>query len=153
MGTETKKRKPRPSTLRALAVANMGNPRKADYDPLAAQRNTKMNIIKANKLFLEYAEEALHVMVEIMRDEENDASVRLKAANDIHNRAFGTPVNTSVQHQIREQAASGTGLSEEAVLSASSDELRALADQLSKFVEAEENLVDITPNESDGKKS
>ena len=141
-----------PETLRSLAVKHVA-PRHLENEDLRRHRNTKLSIMKANKLFLEYAEEALHVMVDIMRDEENDASVRLKAANDIHNRAFGTPVNTSVQHQIREQAASGTGLSEEAVLSASSDELRALADQLSKFVEAEENLVDITPNESDGKKS
>jgi hypothetical protein len=153
MGARRSKQKEKtPETLRSLAVKHV-SPRHLEPDDLRRQRNTKMNIVKANKLFLEYAEEALHVMVEIMRDEENDASVRLKAANDIHNRAFGTPVNTSVQHQIREQAGAGTGLSEAAMLSASSDELRALADQLSKYVDAEENMVDITPDESDGKKS
>lgn len=108
------------------------------------QAITRRNIRAAQKLFQEYAQEALDTMVGIMRDEGADPSVRLKASNDILNRAYGTPVSTQVQHKIIEDE-TGSSISTTAISSAGTAELMQLASALSRFMEAEGNTIDVTP--------
>jgi len=108
------------------------------------QAVTRRNVLAAQKMFQQYAEEAMLTMVEIMRDEEADHAVRLKAANDIQNRAYGTPVSTQVQHKIIEDE-TGSPVSAQAISSAGTKELLALAQALSRYVEDKENIVDVTP--------
>lgn len=83
-------------------------------------------------------------MVEIMRDPDADHAVRLKAANDIQNRAYGTPVNTQVQHKIISDE-TGSPVNTQALTSAATAELEQLAQTLARFVEAERNTVEVTP--------
>jgi hypothetical protein len=118
----------------------MGRP-KGSGGPQAV---TKRNVIAAQKMFQQYAEEAMLTMVDIMRDEENDAAVRLKAANDIQNRAYGTPVNTQVQHKII-QDETGSAISTTAISSAATSDLEMLAKTLARYVEAEKATIDVTP--------
>jgi len=84
-----------------LAKANEAAKRKPGRPP-GPSSVTRRNVLAAQRMFQQYAEEAMMTMVEIMRDEDADHAVRLKAANDIQNRAYGTPVNTQVQHKIIE---------------------------------------------------
>jgi len=98
----------------------------------------------AQKLFQQYAEEAMLTMVEIMRDADADHAVRLKAANDIQNRAYGTPVSTQVQHKIVESE-TGSPVNLSAISAAGTSELLSLAKALSRYVEDKENIVDVTP--------
>ena len=105
---------------------------------------TRRNVMAAQKKFQEYEERALEVMVEILNDTEADDAVRLKAANDIWNRSRGTPVSVSVQHQIQERE-SGSPISAGAISSAGTAELMKLAAALSKYVEDQGNIIDVTP--------
>lgn len=98
----------------------------------------------AQKMFQQYAEEAMLTMVEIMRDEDADHAVRLKAANDIQNRAYGTPVSTQVQHKIIEDE-TGSPVNAQALTSAATKELEQLAQALSRYVEDKQNTIDVTP--------
>jgi len=95
-------------------------------------------------MFQKYAEEAMLTMVEIMRDENADHAVRLKAANDIQNRAYGTPVNTQVQHKIIEDE-KGSPVSTEAISSSGTKDLEMLAQTLARFIEQEKNTIEVNP--------
>ena len=106
---------------------------------------TRRNVMAAQKMFQQYAEEAMMTMVEIMRDEEADHAVRLKAANDIQNRAYGTPVSTQVQHKIIEDE-TGSPVDAKAISAAGTKELAQLAAALSRYVEDEKNTIDVTPD-------
>lgn len=112
--------------------------------PPGPATTTRRNVLAAQRMFQAYAEEAMLTMVEIMRDEEADHAVRLKAANDIQNRAYGTPVTTQVQHKIIEDE-TGSPVSGQAISQAGTKELMALAQALSKYVEDNQNTIDITP--------
>ena len=108
------------------------------------QAVTRRNVLAAQKMFQQYAEEAMHTMVEIMRDPDADHAVRLKAANDIQNRAYGTPVSTQVQHKIISDE-TGSPVNAQALTSAATPELEQLAQTLARFVEAERNTIEVTP--------
>ena len=116
--------------------------------PPGPATTTRRNVLAAQKMFQQYAEEAMLTMVEIMRDEDADPAVRLKAANDIQNRAYGTPVSTQVQHKIIEDE-TGSPISTGAISTAGTKELLALAQALSRYVEDKENIVDVTPQMPD----
>ena len=125
-------------------AAEEGEARKPGRPPGPA-RTTRRNVMAAQKMFQQYAEEAMLTMVEIMRDEDADHAVRLKAANDIQNRAYGTPVSTQVQHKIIEDE-TGSPVNAQALTSAATKELEQLAQVLARFVEAEKNTLDVTPD-------
>ena len=100
--------------------------------------------MELRKKAMVHAEEALSTIVDIMRDEENDAAVRLKAANDLLSRGFGTPVSTQiVEKTINDERSSP--VSGEAISAAGTAELAQLAQALSRYVEDKENTIDITP--------
>jgi len=117
--------------------------------PPGPAKVTRRNVLAAQKMFQEYAEEAMLTMVEIMRDEDADHAVRLKAANDIQNRAYGTPVNTQVQHKIIEDE-TGSPVNTAAISSSGTKELETLAQTLARFVEQEKNTLDVTPEMPEG---
>jgi hypothetical protein len=126
-----------------LKAAYEGEKRKPGRPPGPA-KTTRRNILAAQKMFQQYAEEAMLKIVDIMRDDEADHAVRLKAANDLLNRAYGTPVSTQVQHKIIEDERDSP-ISAVALSSAGTKELLALAQALSKYVEDKNNTIDITP--------
>ena len=105
---------------------------------------TRRNVMAAQKKFQEYEERALEVMVEILNDTDADHAVRLKAANDIWNRSRGTPVSVSVQHQIQERE-NVSPVSTTNISAAGTQELLALAQALSRYVEDKDNIIDVTP--------
>ena len=105
---------------------------------------TRRNVMAAQKKFQEYEERALEVMVEILNDTDADHAVRLKAANDIWNRSRGTPVSVSVQHQIQERE-TGSPVSTVALTGAATRDLEQLAQTLARFIEAERDTIDVTP--------
>ena len=112
---------------------------------------TKQNIRRMQNLAAQHAEEAIAVIVSIMRNEEADHAVRLKASNDLLNRAYGTPVSTSVVMQLN--AEDGTSvINQTAIAAASTPELMALAEALARFTQKAEaeNLIDVTPELPDG---
>lgn len=127
-----------------LAKANEAAKRKPGRPP-GSSSITRRNVLNAQKMFQEYAEEAMLTMVDIMRDPDADHAVRLKAANDIQNRAYGTPVTTQVQHKIISDE-TGSPISTAAISAAGSKELEMLALTLARFVESEKNTLDITPD-------
>lgn len=126
-----------------LAKANEAAKRKPGRPP-GPSSVTRRNVLNAQKMFQQYAEEAMHTMVEIMRDPDADHAVRLKAANDIQNRAYGTPVSTQVQHKIISDE-TGSPVNTQALTSAATAELEQLAQTLARFVEAERNTIEVTP--------
>ena len=105
---------------------------------------TRRNILHVQNMFQEHAEEALETMLGIMRDEEVDPAVRLKAGNDILNRGFGTPVSTQVIMQLNESE-SKTPVNPAQIGRASTEELQAVLATLQKFLESESKRVDGTP--------
>lgn len=130
-----------------LKAAYEGEKKKPGRPPGPA-KTTRRNILAAQKMFQQYAEEAMLKIVDIMRDEEADHAVRLKAANDLLSRAYGTPVSTQIQHRIMEDERDSP-ISAVALSSAGTKELLALAQALSKYVEDKENTIDITPEMPD----
>jgi hypothetical protein len=106
---------------------------------------TRRNVLAAQKMFQEYAQEALDTMVAIMRDPDADQAVRLKASNDVLARAYGTPVSVSVQHQIQERE-NVSPISTAHISTAGTAELLALAQALSRYVEDRDNIIDVTPD-------
>lgn len=83
-------------------------------------------------------------MVGIMRDPDADHAVRLKASNDVLARAYGTPVSVSVQHQIQERE-NVSPISTASISAAGTQELLALAQALSRYVEDKRDIIDVTP--------
>jgi hypothetical protein len=108
------------------------------------QAVTRRNILAAQKMFQAYAEEAMLKIVDIMRDEDADHAVRLKAANDLLNRAYGTPVSTQVQHKIIEDERD-TPINIAALTGAATRDLEQLAQTLARFIESERATIDVTP--------
>ena len=105
---------------------------------------TQRNVRYVQKLFQEHAQEAMDVMLGIMRDDEADHAVKLKAANDILNRGFGTPVSTQVIMQLdeKDQVSPVSGAQ---IGVASTDELQSVLSTLQRFLESESKTVDVTP--------
>ena len=99
------------------------------------------------KMFQEHEQEALETMLGIMRDPEADHAVRLKAANDVLNRARGTPLSASVVMTLDEAQDGGASVSAAALSAASTPELLALAEALAKYVDANPtpDVIDVTP--------
>ena len=105
---------------------------------------TMRNIRMVQKLYAEHAQEALDTYLEVMRDPDTDAAVRIRAAKDITDRAFGTPVSTQiVEKTITDERSSP--VSESAISDAGTSELLKLAQALSRYVEDRDNIVDVTP--------
>ena len=119
--------------------------------PPGPAKTTRRNIMAAQRLFQAHAQEALETMIGIMRDPEADPAVRLKAANDVLNRAYGTPVSTTVQVQISEEEREAI-IDSSLIAAASTPELLALAEALSRYVEANPvgDVVDVTPISIEG---
>ena len=119
--------------------------------PPGPAKTTRRNIMAAQRLFQEHAQEALETMIGIMRDPEADHAVRLKAANDVLNRAYGTPVSTTVQVQISEEEREAI-IDSSLIAAASTPELLALAEALSRYVDANPvgDVVDVTPISIEG---
>ena len=108
------------------------------------QAVTRRNIRMVQKMYAEHAQEALNTYLEIMRDPEVEPAVRIRAAKDITDRAFGTPVSTQiVEKTINDERSSP--VSGEAISAAGTAELAQLAQALSRYVEDKENTIDITP--------
>lgn len=105
---------------------------------------TQRNVRYVQKMFQEHAQEAMETMLEIMRDEEADHAVRLKASNDILNRGFGTPVSTQVIMQLDEKD-KGSAVSGAQIGQASTDELQSVLATLQRYLESESKMVDVTP--------
>lgn len=119
--------------------------------PPGPSGTTRRNILAAQKLFQVHAQEALDTMVAIMRNPEADFAVRLKAANDVLNRAYGTPVSTTVQVQISEEEREAI-IDSSLIAAASTPELLALAEALAKYVDANPmpDVIDVTPVSTGG---
>ena len=101
--------------------------------PKGSSAPTIRAVLKARLLFEKHAEDA----------------VRLKAANDILNRAYGTPVSVSLQHKIVSEDRESP-ISTGAISSAGTAELQALAQTLARFIESERDTIDITPSMPEG---
>lgn len=112
--------------------------------PAGLSSITKRNYRHVQKMFQEHEQRALEVMVEIMQDDGVDPPVRLKAANDILNRARGTPVSTSVVISL-EEGENQSAVNPMQIGRASTDELQAVLATLQNFLESESKMVDVTP--------
>ena len=119
--------------------------------PQGMRSVTKRNYYAMQKMFQEHEQEALETMLGIMRDPEADHAVRLKAANDVLNRARGTPLSASVVMTL-DEAQDGPSVSAAALSAASTPELLALAEALSRYVDANPvgDVVDVTPVSIEG---
>lgn len=101
-------------------------------------------------MFREHANEALETMLRIMRDEDADKAVRLKAANDILNRGFGTPVSTQVIATIdgKEQ---GSTINAAALASTPTQDLVAAIELIKRFANPstveDAEVIDVTPED------
>lgn len=115
--------------------------------PQGMRSVTKRNYYAMQKMFQEHEQEALETMLGIMRDPEADHAVRLKAANDVLNRARGTPLSASVVMTLDEAQDGGASVSAAALSAASTPELLALAEALAKYVDANPtpDVIDVTP--------
>lgn len=122
--------------------------------PQGMRSVTKRNYYAMQKMFQEHEQEALETMLGIMRDPEADHAVRLKAANDVLNRARGTPLSASVVMTL-DEAQDGPSVSTAALSAASTPELLALAEALAKYVDANPvgDVVDVTPVSIEGSDS
>ena len=131
-----------------MGFFKMGKPGRPKGTTGIPQKMTKNGIMAARKMAMQYAEEALQKLVEIMRDDTVDKAVQLKAANDVLNRAMGTPVSMTVVEQITRDENSAPTVSRAAIAAASTPELMALAEALARFTQKaeQENLIDVTPN-------
>jgi hypothetical protein len=105
---------------------------------------TKRNVMHVQRMFQEHAEEALETLVSIMRDDGADHAVRVRAANDVLNRAYGTPVSTQVVMQLSDDE-NKTPVNPTQIGRASTEELQAVLATLQNFLEAESKMVDVTP--------
>ena len=111
------------------------------------QAITRKQVTAARQLFLKYAEEAAIGTVEIARDPDVDPAVRLRAYNSILDRAYGTPVSTSVQLQLQDKERD-TPLDGEQITGAATEDLQLLAQTLTKYLKEnteQEQVIDITP--------
>ena len=107
------------------------------------------NIRMVQKLYAEHAQEALDTYLEVMRDPDVEPAVRIKAAKDITDRAFGTPVSTQVvEKTITDER--NSPISTGAISAAGTSELLQLAQALSRYVEDKENTIDVTPEMPQG---
>ena len=118
------------------------------------QAITRKQVTVARQLFLQYAEEAAIGIAEIARDPDADPAVRLRAYNSILDRAFGTPISTSVQMQLQDKERESP-LDGARITAAATEDLQILAQTLTKFLREnaeQEQIIDITPmvgNKSD----
>lgn len=120
----------------------MGRPKGTGGTP---QAMTKKSVWAVRKMAIVYAEEAIDKLVEIMRDDDADRSVQRQAANDLLNRAFGTPVSTQiVEKTITDERRSP--LSGEAISGADTKYLEQALATLQNFLESESKMVDVTPD-------
>ena len=117
------------------------------------QAMTKTAVVAMRKKAMVYAEEALATMVEIMRDEEADKAVRLKAANDVLNRGFGTPVSTQVVQQISDSEQTSL-VSVDAIGDADTESLMAALSAIQTYAQRQlaenRDVIDVTPNMPSG---
>lgn len=129
----------------AEGVGKDGGERKKIGRPKGSRNKlTGRNRLIMQRMFQDYEVEALETMVAIMRDQNAEDAVRLKAANDILNRARGTPVSTQiVEKTIRDET--GGGISMEALSAAATADLLQLAAALSRYVSDDSNMIDVTP--------
>lgn len=115
----------------------------------APQTMTKKGVWAARKMALVYAEEAIDKLVEVMRDENTDRNVQRQAANDLLNRAFGTPPSYQTVEKIVTDE-TGSPISTGAISTAGTRDLEQLAATLARFIEAERATIDVTPAMPEG---
>ena len=105
------------------------------------------NIRLVQKMYAEHAQEALDTYLEVMRDPDVDAAVRIRAAKDITDRAFGTPVSTQiVQKTITDERESAVDMGQ--ITSAATEDLQVLANVLTNYLRESSEAqaaIDVTP--------
>jgi hypothetical protein len=92
-------------------------------------------------------------MLRIMRDETADKAVRLKAANDLLNRGFGTPVSTQVIATLDRSEAQNT-FSPTVLAATSTQDLVAAIELIKRFSTGgsaieDAEVVDVTPEDDE----
>lgn len=123
-------------------MARTGRPKGTGGTP---QSMTKKGVWAVRKMAIVHAEEAIDKLVEIMRDEDADRAVQRQAANDLLNRAFGTPVSTQiVEKTITDER--GSPIDVAALTKQDTDTLVKLSKMLGDFVEREDKTIDVTPD-------
>jgi HEAT repeat protein len=106
---------------------------------------TKKGVWAVRKMAIVHAEEAIDKLVEIMRNEDADHNVQRQAANDLLNRAFGTPVSTQiVEKTITDER--GSPIDVAALTKQDTETLVKLSKMLGDFVERDNKIIDVTPD-------
>jgi phosphate uptake regulator len=105
---------------------------------------TQRNIRMVQKLYAEHAQEALDTYLEVMRNPDNDPAVRIRAAKDITDRAFGTPVSTQVVEKLISDDRESP-INPQALTGAATRDLEQLAQTLARFIESERNTIEVNP--------
>lgn len=101
----------------------------------------------AQKLFLQHAEEARDVLLEIMRDVTAEPPVRLKAANDILDRALGKPTQ---QHNVSSEN-EGQTVNLTVLQGMPEHEVRMLLDAVTRLNQSNgegPDVIDVTPEKN-----
>jgi hypothetical protein len=105
------------------------------------------NIRMVQKLYAEHAQEALDTYLEVMRDPDVEPAVRIRAAKDITDRAFGTPVSTKIVEQtIRDDRDSPVDPAQ--ISGAATEDLQLLANVLTNYLRESSEAkaaIDVTP--------
>lgn len=132
---------------RALASAENGKkggrPKGSGTGP---SRITQKQVLAARKQFEKLVPKAMKAVEDILDDPDADHSVKLKAAAEVANRTWGTPVNMSVQERIISDERQSP-LSDEAISDADTAYLQNAMAALARFLEQEKNTLDVTPDE------
>lgn len=114
--------------------------------PPGPHRHTLTVRRAAQKLFLQHAEEARDVLLEIMRDTSAEPPVRLKAANDILDRALGKPTQ---QHNVSSEN-EGQTVNLTVLQGMPEHEVRMLLDAVTKLNQSNgdgPDVIDVTPDD------
>lgn len=131
---------------RALASAENGKkggrPKGSGTGP---SRITQKQVLAARKQFEKLVPKAMKAVEDILDDPDADYSVKLKAAAEVANRTWGTPVNMSVQERIVSDER-GSPINGQVISAQDTETLLKLSKMLGDFVEREDKTIDITPD-------
>jgi hypothetical protein len=106
---------------------------------------TKRQVQKARELFEPLVHKAYERIEAILEDDDLDPAVHLRAAKEVLDRRYGTPETTSrVEKIIKDERQSP--LSDDAITNADTKYLEQALAALSRFVEHEQQTIDITPD-------
>lgn len=105
---------------------------------------TKRQVQKARELFEPLVKKAYERIEAILEDDEIDPAIHLRAAKEVLDRRYGTPESTSrVEKIIKDERQSP--LSDAAISNADTAYLEQALAALSRFVEHEKGVIDVTP--------